>query len=370
MRETASREIRQQNIVRSARYILEHQAASRQELAGALELSMPTVFQCVNELIDRKIIVEAGEYSSTGGRKAKVLRIREGVHHALGIEISRERIRIVLVDLSGALLKSQSFFLPYENTRQYYEALSQMIKDFIQDTESAEGLLGVGMSIPGILDTSAGFLRQSHALGVTEVSLKSFSQDISFPVWFENDANNAACAELEERKRDTVYLSLNDTVGGAIFLSSHLYKGDNFKSAEFGHMMIIPGGRRCYCGKKGCLDPYCSAQILRDPDDQSLESFFVKLARGDAQCVSRWEEYAGYLAIAIDNLRTIFDCDILLGGDVGGYLGPWLFDLKERLRQYNNVDSDISFLQVGRFCKESSAIGAARQVISHFINYI
>ena len=370
MKETVKGEGRRETRIRMARYIFEHKAASRQELSGALELSMPTVFQYVNDLMNRGLVIEAGEYNSTGGRKAKMLRLQAGIYSALGVEISRRHVRMVLVDLSGTLLERKSLVLGYENTSEYYEALGQAIEAFVQEQKAAAGLLGVGMSIPGILDLEAGLLRQSHALSAKNVGLKSFSRYIPFPVYFENDANNAACAELEGKTKDTVYLSLNDTVGGAIFLASQLYRGDNYKSAEFGHMMIVPGGRRCYCGKEGCLDPYCSAQVLRDPQDQSLERFFDRLRQGEEGAKALWDEYAGYLTIAIDSLRTIFDCDIVLGGDVGGYLAHWLPELEDRLRKYNNVDTDISFLRVGKFCRESSVVGAARQVMSHYIDTI
>lgn len=374
MKTAVNGDIRQQNRIKTARYILEHKTASRQEIAAALEFSMPTVFQYVNDLIDKGLIVEAGEYGSTGGRKAKILKIREGFRYAVGVEITRFRIRMVLLDLSGVLIDSEVYPLRYEDTPDYYTEMGEAVQNFIK-TRGLSGaksakLLGVGMSIPGIIDPGLGILRQSHALGVGNLGLKKFSRNIPYRVGFENDANNAAYAEIEGPERNTVYLSLNDTVGGSIFLRSNIYKGDNFKSAEFGHIIIVPNGRQCYCGKRGCVDPYCSALNLREHGEQSLERFFYKLDQGDPECTRVWEEYIDYLTITIENLRVIFDCDIILGGDVGGYMQGRLPFLEDKLRQYNNVDPDMSFLHVGKFRRESSAIGAAHQIINRYIDNI
>ena len=68
-------DVKRQNRQRIAKYILEKKQTSRQELAKALGYSMPTVFANVNELIEQGFVCEAGEYGSTGGRKAKVLTI-------------------------------------------------------------------------------------------------------------------------------------------------------------------------------------------------------------------------------------------------------------------------------------------------------
>lgn len=374
MKTAANGDIRRQNRIKTARYILEHKTASRQEIAAALEFSMPTVFQYVNDLIDKGLIVEAGEYGSTGGRKAKILKICEGFRYAAGVEVSRSKLRMVLLDLSGALMDSEVYPLRYEDTPEYYTKLGQVVQSFVKArglTGAGEAkLLGVGISIPGIIDPGFGILRQSQTLGVSNLGLKKFSRNIPYAVGFENDANNAAYAEMEGREKNTVYLSLNDTVGGAIFLRSNIYKGDNFKSAEFGHIIIVPNGRKCYCGKRGCVDPYCSALNLREHGEQSLERFFYKLDQGDQECIKVWEEYLEYLTLTIENLRVIFDCDIILGGDVGGYMQGRLPPLEDRLRQYNNVDPDLSFIHVGKFRRKSSAIGAAHQVINRFIDNI
>ena len=95
-----------------------------------------------------------------------------------------------------------------------------------------------------------------------------------YPCELLNDANAAAITESNRSRTcsNLVYLFLSNTVGGAIIFGNEngivraaqekdrgsvsMYKGNNWRSGEFGHMVIHPEGKRCYCGKIGCLDAY------------------------------------------------------------------------------------------------------------------
>ena len=100
-------------------------------------------------------------------------------------------------------------------------------------------------------------------------------------------------------------------------MDGSLYMGNHLRAGEFGHNTLVPGGRRCYCGKEGCLDAYCSARLLADHADGNLVAFFDGLRDGDAEKQAVWREYLGYLAIAVNNLHMSFDCDVIVGGYVG-----------------------------------------------------
>ena len=257
-------EIKQLNRIKILQHILTHRSVSRQEIAADLGFSMPTVLQNVTELIEAGFVCESGKYGSTGGRKATVLSIREGRYCVAGVEVTKQHLCLVLSDLSRRLLAMAQHELPFRNTREYYGQLGELIRGFITENRPAGDctLMGVGFSLPGILDLSQGLLVRSHTLEVSNVSLLRFSQNVPCDTWFDNDANAAAYAEVEDAQQNTIYLSLNDTVGGAMYLNGSIYRGDNGKGAEFGHMILVPRGRRCYCGKKGCLDAYCSAKEI------------------------------------------------------------------------------------------------------------
>lgn len=369
---TGNAVVKQKNRVKTAMYILDHNGVSRQELAIALGFSMPTVFQNVSDLIECGLVCENGEYGSTGGRKAKILTMREGVRCVLGVEITGHHVRLILMDLSRKMLDIEQKRFCYEDTTAYYMELGRIVQEFVRKNNVGPDaeckLIGVGIALPGIIDPDRQLLVKSHALDVENVGLWQFEQNIPYPVLFGNDANLAAFAEVKDKQRNSVYLSLNDTVGGAIYQNGDINLGDHFKSGEIGHMILVPGGKKCYCGKRGCLDAYCSAKVLRlDENDRSLNRFFEELENGDADCSRRWETYLEYLAIMVSNLRMAFDCDIILGGHVGGFMGGHMRTFGDKIRKYNNFEVDTSYIHIGQYKRECASIGAARTMVDHYI---
>ena len=80
------------------------------------------------------------------------------------------------------------------------------------------------------------------------------------------------------------------------------------EGANLGHMTIVPHGKRCYCGRYGCLDAYCTANTLTDFTDGNLKEFFDILKTGNNKGIQNvFEDYTDYLAIAVNNLRMCFD---------------------------------------------------------------
>lgn len=273
-------ESKPKNKRRLVQLVYSREFVSRQEIAQALNLSMPTVFQGVMELLDSGLLREDGEFDSTGGRKAKKLGLNPSYGSAIGVSVTLNHIHLVQTDLTGCLLSQMSSRQPYADTLDYYRILGEHISAFLDSCPGGRGrFLGVGLSIPGLLNKNKSMLRVSHTLRVANVSLGRFKQYIPHPVCFENDATNAAMADIAEGSRDAVYLALNNTVGGAIYINGSLFSGNTNKSAEFGHMVIHPSGRRCYCGKIGCLDAYCAATVLSEEGRGGLEVFFRDLDR-------------------------------------------------------------------------------------------
>lgn len=363
MRETGM-DVKMVNRVRAARFLLDKKTASRQELAAELGVSMPTVFQLVKDLTDRGILEEAGEYGSTGGRKAKILALRKGKYCVAGVEISRYGLQMVLVDLAGDLLFDKRVDLPFENAQSYDIRFSEEILRFLDAAGAKDrGLLGVGVTLPGTLNGD--ILRQSLTLGVKNMHLSRLSSRLPCPVSFGNNARSAALAEVTDQKQNMVYLSLGDTVGGGAYLNGVSYGGDRNRSALFGHMIVVPQGRQCYCGKRGCLNAYCSVQTLSGDSGRTLEEFFTALEAGDSACAALWDEYLSKLALAVANLRTIFDCQIILGGAVSRYLRDWMDALAEKVLGNIIFEQDLSFVKLGRYGREAFAMGAARLMLEN-----
>lgn len=110
-------------------------------------------------------------------------------------------------------------------------------------------------------------------------------------------------------------------------------------------MTLYPGGRECYCGKRGCLDAYCSAQRLSSLTEGKLDRFFEKLRQGDKECAQAWAGYQADLVTAANSLHMAFDCDVILGGYVGGYLEDWIGALRELAEERNPFDDGGTYLK-------------------------
>lgn len=363
-----SAEVKRQNRSRIAKYIMDHGTVSRQEIASALGYSLPTVFANVTELMNLGLIREAGEYGSTGGRKAKALVVCSGVRYAVGIDITKHHIRMLLLDLNGLVAATDYRRHAFCDSLEYYRSVSQLLESFLDYYKvDRKKLVGVGISIPGIIIPGRNVLHRSHILNVQGIDLSQFSHYISYPLFFDNDANCAAYAEVD-RSRSSVYLFLGNTVGGAIYEKGQFHAGDYFKAGEFGHMIIHPGGKQCYCGKVGCMDAYCSAKTLPDRPDERLEDYFQRLAAGDEKAQLRWEDFLEDLAIGVSNLRMVFDSDIILGGYIGGYMDPYMDLFCQKLRKYNNFDLDSTYVRTGKHRQLSSALGAAQIMLNRYID--
>ena len=121
--------------------------------------------------------------------------------------------------------------------------------------------------------------------------------------------------------------------------------------------------------KEGCADAYCAESVFSDHGKRSLDTFMQMLGT-DADADRQWEEYLENLAMLISNVRMIFDTDIILGGDVGGYLEKYMMELAEKVMKYNQFDKDVSYLKNCSYQKEASAVGVAKHFFQLYVNQI
>lgn len=376
-------DVKKYNRRRIFRFINSNQQTCKPDIAKQLSLSMPTVLQIVNELIAEGLVEEVGELASNGGRKAIAISSQRASFYCLGIDITQNHIGIVATDLAGEVLMHQRNQATYFHKPTYYQQLAKDLEAFISHNAiDRTKVIGVGISIPGIVDKQRKKIVYSHALGIEHVDFHHFTKEISYPCYLINDANAAAIAEIFHASlhEDIVYLSLSNSVGGAIIKKSPdaspnqhiqelLYLGINGRAGEFGHMTHIIEGETCYCGKKGCLDSYINAKNLASLTHNQLNDFFLQLPEND-QFKLIWTVYLKHLSIAINNLRMIFDCPIVLGGYVGSYIEPYLDILSQHLNDRNTFSHEGDYIRACKYKIEASALGAALCILDSFIENI
>lgn len=372
-KQATNMEVKKNNRNRVFRYICKQGTVSNPDISYATKMSLPTVTQITKELIERGLIQEVGELQSTGGRRAKALSVAANARQAVGLDITKNHISLVLTNLIGEIIKYDRIFQPYAAETAYYHEINDRLEIFLEESGAKrERILGLGISFPGILDLNREIITHSHILGVESIPFASVSRFFSYPCYFLNDANAGAYAEgiLSESMDRFFYLSLSNTVGGAVFSNNELVQGDNFRCGEVGHMTVVPDGERCYCGKTGCLDAYCSANCLAGLTEGKLDRFFEKLDQGDREITKVWDKYTTYLSIAINNIHMVLDCDIILGGYVGSYMESHIREICAKVSQRNTFAESREFVKGCNYKVGAAALGAALKVIETFVEQV
>lgn len=353
--------------------IYESDGISKQDIARILDLSLPTVSQNLTELKEKGLITEDGTFESTGGRKARVIRVIDDFKVALGLDITRNHVSLVLVDLKGVVLYSNRIRYEFKNEEEFYKGLGLVIDDFVDESGvNPERILGLGVSLPAIISGDGENITYLTVLPAPDDLYNKMSKYIKYNFEFFNDANAGGFAEFWRRdsQEPIVYVSLSNSVGGAIMYSQSAYCGMNHRSGEFGHITLVPEGRKCYCGQKGCADAYCNAKLLSDLTEGNLAKFFKNVEDGEASCAKAFEEYLYYLSQLVSILRMTFDCDVVLGGYVGSHMENHIEKLTEIVNKRNPFENNGRYVKVCNYKFEASAVGAALHYLDYFIKNI
>lgn len=335
---------------------------TRQDIASELGLSMPTTLQNVTDLLEIGVLRECGSAESNGGRKAQRLCLNGNAGWAIGVDIAVHHTEFAVMDLCGNVQGIRVIALPFQDDPEWYEKFRKALQQFLRDTAPAP-LLGAGVSFPGTTDGSE--ILHSHIFRLAHMGLERFRRCIPCPAVFDNDANCACRAESRTAQDSFVYLSLNETVGGACMFNGSLVAGDTFHAGEIGHMILVPDGNRCYCGKEGCADAYLSPKALT-AGAEPMEAFFDRVHAGDPTAMLQWDSYLRYLAILLTNLRMLYNTDLIIGGRVGGLIGPYMQQLLDKAAQYDLFARDIDYIYPCA-CREHACVtGAAKFALSCF----
>lgn len=346
---------------------------SRQDIAGALKLSLPTVIGYIQELEQEGLIEEIGYVGNTGGRNAKAYGIVERARTAIGLDITKQHITAVAVDLKGHIIFKLRFRHPFAYEDAYFRKLGEIVDQLIEEGGlERESILGVGIGLPGLVTADCNTVFYGEILHFTGATRAELAKYITLPTLLFNDANAAAFAETWENREinNAFYVMLSNNVGGAVFVHNEVYSGEERKSGEVGHITIVPGGKKCYCGQRGCVDAYCAATVLSGSTGGNLERFFALLKDGDASALAKWHTYLQHLAIAVNNLHTLFDCSIILGGYVGAYMEEYLDELRLMAARLNPFVFSGDYLIACKYKTESIAAGAALNFIFQYLQTI
>jgi predicted NBD/HSP70 family sugar kinase len=350
-----------------------HTGLTRQDIVRKLGLSLPTVVNNINDLRKEGLIKEEGVIGNTGGRRAKTYTYNKNARIAVGLDVTRDYVIAAAMNLSGEINHRKQVWIRYDRTDGYYRALGDVVKAIVDDAGFDEGrIAGVGIGVPGLVTEDNQTVFYGEILKFTGATRAEFSKYIPYETALFNDASAAGFGEfwIREEPGSAFYISLSNNVGGAVIIENRILGGIHFHSGEIGHLTIHPNGRLCYCGQKGCVDPYLAATVLSGLCDGNLAAFFKLLEKKDKKARALWDIYLNDLALAVSNVQRLFDCTVILGGYIAEYIDPYLPELKNRAAKLNSFDHNADYIDICRYKTWSIAAGAALNFISGFINSI
>ena len=354
------------------RYLYDNDGfCSKQTLSRQLNLSLPTVYQNLTELVEAGLVRYSGQQQSTGGRRAQGLEIVPDYRYAVGMSLTENRLRMVQTDLRLHELAYKK--VPHANLAEMEDIsgfLSRELEQFLDEQAiPRDKLLGVGLTLPAVISPTEGRITFAPTLSLRNTTLNALTEKFRYPCYVENDATSDGFAEwfVQPERRDLAYLLLESGVGGAVIVNGTQYHGDNRRSGEFGHMCVEPGGLTCHCGKHGCLEAYCSARRISDDLGITVRQFFAGLQCRDPEYEAIWEDLLDHLATGIVNIRMALDCDVVLGGFLAGDLEPYFPRLKAKVAQRNTFENNADYLRLSRLSRHSVPLGVALHFVSEFI---
>jgi glucokinase len=300
---------------------------------------------------------------------------------ALGLDIGGTKIAIGVVATDGRVLASNT--IATESRRGPQDAtarIAQAVRQTLQDCgrESRE-MAGVGVGCAGPVNPLTGVIHNPHTLPgwdgwAIDSSLRCA---LDLPVWLENDADVAALGEYYhgagQAADNLAMLTLGTGVGGALIVGGEIYRGANGEHPEIGHMPILFGGAKCYCGRSGCLESITSGPAIAAAGAPfglgGAAQVFAAAVAGHPAANQILAEVRNAVGAAIWTLAHVyFPARIILGGgQVDAHSAFFLEAARAPLHHTPLISRSTVEITSARLGKQAGLVGAARWAIERSI---
>lgn len=286
----------------------------------------------------------------------------------VGVDIGGSKILAGVVDHDGRVLARVGRPVPADpaSAQAVEDALVAIIADLVdraeRATEGTAAVGAVGVGAAGFLDVDQTAVMFSPHLPWRGEPLQSrLEERLGLPVALDNDANAAAWGECRfgagAGRRHVLCVTVGTGIGGALVVQGALVRGSNGMAGEFGHMQLVPDGRRCACGNSGCWEEYCSGTALermaRDAagGESPSAAELLEIAgghidglsgpmvtdaarRGNAIAADAMSSVGRWLGVGVSALVAAFDPELVIVGGGLSAAGDLLLDpAREVLRR-------------------------------------
>jgi glucokinase-like ROK family protein len=390
--------LRQINLSTVLTHLRQNAPISRAALAELTGLNRATITRLVRELIEHGFVRETGFQSIRAGRPSILLQLDPDAGCIIGAEVEVKFGSIILTDLAARVLWRQEVdFGDNDEPGVVLNSTAQLIRQALaRANETNRHILGLGMSLPGLVDVSSGVLLFAPNMRWSDVPVKQWLEnEFDIPIYVDNKANMAALAESyfgsARGSEYVLYINITAGVGAGIVLNQRIMAGTSGLAGEVGHMTINPDGPECNCGSYGCWETYVSAlavfrrvreaildgeesqlaEVVRDGFERITVPLMVEAARkGDRVALDSFEETGYYLGVGLANLINTFNPQkVVLGGYVTQayeFLLPVIQKtVQERALRWPREAADIV---VATYLNDASLMGAVATVYSQILS--
>lgn len=287
--------------------------------------------------------------------------------NTLGIDIGGTKVKAGIVDQAGQIL---TMIQEKTNLQDLMGQLFSIIERLSLNENISFGAIGIGTA--GQVNVTDGSILSATANlpGWAGTKVKhQIEERFHLPTVIDNDANCAAYAEMEAgaavNMGNFMCITLGTGVGAGIIINKELYHGSKGGAGEVGHMIFLPDGRPCNCGKRGCWEQYVSGSALRLDikeaafADQGLhpEEVFKLAKENQPIAVQIVDRFITNLAVGIVSLQNILDLDSFIVG--GGVINssPYWWNLF--LSKLNTVAGQPPSVRIAMLKNDAGMLGAA-----------
>ncbi len=305
----------------------------------------------------------------------------------VGIDLGGTNIAAGLVDEKGNILYKAS--IPTLKERHWSEIVRDMaaIAERVvkESGHTMSEVKAVGIGCPGSIDKERGVVVYSNNIVMHNVPVADeFRKHLDLPVYLENDANAAALGEYavcENGLDSFVFITLGTGVGGGIILDGKVWSGFNGAGAEIGHQSLVFGGKKCTCGRRGCLEAYASVTALISQTKEAMGSHpesimnewaekkgkvsgrtaFECAKRGDAAAIEVRDRYIEYVAEGICSIINVLQPRVLaIGGGISRE-GDALLDPIKKYFDDNDYNKHMpkTDIRIAKLFGDAGIVGAA-----------
>ena len=310
--------------------VKEKGSISRADIAKLTGLTAATVTNITSQLLKYNLIIETKYGASSGGRKPIMLEFNYSYYNVIGVVISRQEITTSLTDLNSNLIKDIKVILK-ENTE-----IKDVINIIIKNTKelisySRNKVLGLGVSMEGLIDEKNGVVVMSSSFGWKNVNIKKeLEKELDMPIFINNDVKALAKGEeMFGKGRESsnfILLYTGYGIGASLVNDGIIYRGISNYACELGHITIDIDGPLCSCGNHGCIQALASGEaLIKEIKKSNLKSYFNeeitvndiinKINENNTNILKLIEKQAAYIGIGIANIINIFNpSEIIING--------------------------------------------------------